>query len=301
MVDGWSIGILIREAQQALAARIAGDAPRWSTPASSAAVVQTATNELLGTDDTPTPTRERMRTHWRTALDGAPTHLPLPGPAMPSDSDPFAATFVDAVIPADVRDRVQDLVARNDTTFFHIAHVALAGVLSTFTGLDDVVISIPSAGRDSASALGAVGMFVQTLPLRTAGVLRAPLADAIRASESTLADAEANSALGYRGIVDAANAGSSGSTPAYLDVMLTVDGGFGLDDDAQRQFGIRRVRVAQSRVPLEFSIRDHGPGRDVEVVVIVAPGRVDVAIAERMVEAFVRMLGALAQARERPQ
>ncbi|MET8996394.1 amino acid adenylation domain-containing protein [Amycolatopsis sp. NPDC004169] len=137
-VDGWSLGVLLREL---------GDAYR-GTPLPAAKPV-------------PPPHRDDDG-FWRTALDGArPLDLPLDAPARPTWRGRSFGFGLDAAS----TERLVEYGAARRATPFMVLLAALGVVAARWSGQDDFVLGAPAANRDHRNA-DAVGLFVTVVPLR---------------------------------------------------------------------------------------------------------------------------------------
>ncbi|MEP9415083.1 amino acid adenylation domain-containing protein [Gordonia sp. VNQ95] len=279
VIDGWSTRILLRDFDTALRARRAGNALDWAPEPGAPIPVDVD----RWADDL---------TFWRRRLADAPTHLALPHPRHArSGAGPLRAVMLQRALGAETRSAAEVLAASTQTGVFHLLHVALAATLATYTGTADVVLSSPVSGRRTAADLAGVGMYVRTLPLRTTDALTTPLATALRASAATLTAAEDHGAPGLRGIAETTAPGIAG---AYLDVILAVDGGLTREQTTLRD--VQQIRPTEARVPLEFSIRDHGPGHGIDLTLIVADELVDVDGATAILDGFLDAVTRLAHA-----
>ncbi len=63
--------------------------------------------------------------------------------------------------------RVGEIAARSDVSVFMVIHAALAVLLSRESGANDITIGTPVAGRSERALDDVVGMFVNTVVLRT--------------------------------------------------------------------------------------------------------------------------------------
>jgi amino acid adenylation domain-containing protein len=161
VADAWSLGILFRELPALYAAAREGrDAGLPPLP------VQYADYALWQ--------RERLRgealdahlAHWRQALEGAPTL------ALPTDRPrPAVQSFRGATLPFDLSPElsaaVGELARRNGATTYMAVLAAYALLLSRWSGTDDVVVGSPIAGRTPRETEGLIGVFLNTLALRT--------------------------------------------------------------------------------------------------------------------------------------
>ncbi|WP_371495129.1 amino acid adenylation domain-containing protein [Kitasatospora sp. NBC_00374] len=150
-VDGWSIGVAVRDLAALYAARTgAGEAP-------AAPVVGYAEYAAAQRHD------DGHLAYWTQRLDGYAGRLELPGdgtrPHTPAGRTPFG---LDPELTARLRAVAADL----RTTPFTVLLTAFAALLGRWAGADDVVVGIPVANRDRAELDDVVGTLVTTLPVR---------------------------------------------------------------------------------------------------------------------------------------
>ena len=72
-----------------------------------------------------------------------------------------------ARVPADLVAQLTAYAGQTGTTPFMVVHAALAVLIARLAGTDDVAVGTPIAGRGQAVLDPLVGMFVNTLMLRT--------------------------------------------------------------------------------------------------------------------------------------
>ncbi|WP_255342603.1 non-ribosomal peptide synthase/polyketide synthase [Nocardia sp. CNY236] len=159
--DGYSMGPLLRDLVAAYLARVDGSQPLWpdlSVHYADYALWRTAERESA---------QARDLAYWTETLRALPGELELPTdrprPAVASKR----GASVRARIGGDIASRVRDLAARSDATPFMVVHATLAVLLARLTGSDDIPIGTPVAGRGVAALDDLVGMFVNTVVLRT--------------------------------------------------------------------------------------------------------------------------------------
>jgi amino acid adenylation domain-containing protein len=160
--DGWSNLILIRELFVLYEAFAAGrPSPLAPLPVRYADYAAWQREWLSG------DALDRQVTYWREALAGAPALLELPAdrPRTPSMSRRGADHAF--VVPAELADSVRALARRKDATLFMALLAAWDVLLARWSGQDDVVVGTPVAGRTRRETEGLIGLFVNTLALRT--------------------------------------------------------------------------------------------------------------------------------------
>ncbi|HEX4496856.1 MAG TPA: non-ribosomal peptide synthase/polyketide synthase, partial [Thermoanaerobaculia bacterium] len=162
VADGWSMGIVVREVAAEYAARLLGREPELPEPP-----VQYADYALWQEEWLNRGAVERDLAYWRQRLEGAPDVLDLPTdfprPAVRSGrggEQPFA---LGPTLSASVR----DLARRREATPFMVLLAALQVLLSRYAHSLDISVGTPVAGRRALETEGVVGLFVNTLVVRT--------------------------------------------------------------------------------------------------------------------------------------
>ncbi len=156
--DGWSLGPLARDLSRAYAARARGRRPEWTPLPVQYADYALWQRELdLGAQED----------FWRAALAGLPDEIELPTdrprPAEPARRGDVVAFRIEPAL----YDAVTALATDTGTTAFMVVHAALALLLAKHGAGTDIPIATPVAGRADSDLDDLVGLFVNTLLLRT--------------------------------------------------------------------------------------------------------------------------------------
>ncbi|MGW5297466.1 non-ribosomal peptide synthase/polyketide synthase [Rhodococcus aetherivorans] len=164
--DGRSGAPLARDIVAAYTARHEGHAPGWASLTVQYADYTLWQQEVLGSEDDPDSLISRQLGYWTKVLAGLPdlVELPTDYPRPPVQSGRGGA--VDFMLGADLAERVHRLAREHNSTFFMVAHAALAVLLARLSGTDDIPIGTQVAGRGEAALDEMVGMFGNTLVLR---------------------------------------------------------------------------------------------------------------------------------------
>jgi amino acid adenylation domain-containing protein len=118
--------------------------------------------------------RRRMRgealeaelAYWRARLDGAATlDLPMDRPRPPVQS--FRGAEVDVDLGAELSAALGELARRSGATPFMVLLAGFQLLLQRWSGTDDVIVGSPIAGRTPRETEGLIGVFLNTLALRT--------------------------------------------------------------------------------------------------------------------------------------
>ncbi|MEW5928253.1 MAG: amino acid adenylation domain-containing protein, partial [Gemmatimonadota bacterium] len=216
--DEWSVRVLVREASALYAAFSRGEpSPLPELP------VQYADYALWQREWLRGEALDRRLDFWRERLAGAPAALDLPTdharPAAPSDR----AGLVRFALPPEPSAALRALSRREGATPFMALLAAFAVLLSRWSGLDDVVVGTPVAGRGRVELEELVGFFANTLALRTRlsgePTVRGLLA---RVREGVL-DAQAHADLPFERLVDALGVERRTDRTPLFQVMLTLE------------------------------------------------------------------------------
>ncbi|WP_416381956.1 amino acid adenylation domain-containing protein [Nocardia cyriacigeorgica] len=219
--DGYSIAPMTRDLVTAYLARAAGRAPDWQPPAIQYSDFSEWQHELLGASDDPDSSAARQLAYWTGELRDAPELLALPTDRpRPARRDMRGGT-TEFTIDAE-RLAALDVIARaQGTTVFSLIHCALAVLLAKLTGSTDIVIGAPVAGRGERALDELIGMFVNTVALRTEVDPRTRFADLLRDTGRRDLRALANADIPFDQVVDALGRTRSSSYTPLFQVMFT--------------------------------------------------------------------------------
>ncbi|WP_258079807.1 non-ribosomal peptide synthase/polyketide synthase [Nocardia cyriacigeorgica] len=219
--DGYSIAPMTRDLVTAYLARAAGQAPRWQPLDIQYSDFSEWQHRLLGASDDPESLAARQLAHWTGELRGAPELLALPTDRpRPARRDMRVGT-VEFAVDAE-RTAALDAIARaRGTTLFSLIHSALAVLLAKLSGSTDIVIGAPVAGRGERALDDLIGMFVNTVALRTEVDPRTRFADLLRDTGRRDLLALAHADIPFDQVVDALGRTRSSSYTPLFQVMFT--------------------------------------------------------------------------------
>ncbi|WP_168701931.1 amino acid adenylation domain-containing protein [Gordonia paraffinivorans] len=165
--DGQSMAPLARDVMTAYAARRSGTAPDWEPLEVQYADYALWQRQVLGEGDDPQSLMNAQLEFWRSELAEIPDVLDLPTDRPRPPVASLSGGHVPVHIEPELHGRLTELARAHHTSLFMVVHAALAAVLSRLSGGDDIVIGTPVAGRGEPGLENLVGMFVNTLALRT--------------------------------------------------------------------------------------------------------------------------------------
>nr|WP_280347693.1 non-ribosomal peptide synthetase [Nocardia neocaledoniensis] len=165
--DGASMAPLAGDLVAAYSARVAGNEPDRVPLGVQYTDFALWHRELLGSESDPESMAAQQIRYWGEVLAAAPDALELPSdrprPAVQSMRSDDVAFSIDERM----HRGLVEAAAANNVSVFMVVHAALAVLLARLGGTDDIVIGTPVAGRGEAALDDLVGMFVNTLALRT--------------------------------------------------------------------------------------------------------------------------------------
>ncbi|WP_407445612.1 non-ribosomal peptide synthase/polyketide synthase [Rhodococcus sp. (in: high G+C Gram-positive bacteria)] len=288
-IDGWSMQALARDLVAAYGARSAGAAPEWEPLPVGYADYALWQQGLLGSTDDPDSVAARQLAFWRDALADAPEVLDLRAdhrrPAVPS----FRGGTVTVDVPAPVYARAAELARAHDASLFMVLHTALAVLLARTSGTYDVTVGTPVAGRGHRDLDDVVGMFVNTLPLRTRFDASLSFAAALTTVRDNDLAAYSHADLPFEQLVEALAPARSTSHQPLFQTVLALDvpqpGAVtlpGLDIEVLPvDFGI-------AKFDLEFAVTEHE--RHATVTLTFARDLFEDTTAAMLVDRYVRVL-----------
>ncbi|KAF0846566.1 non-ribosomal peptide synthetase [Nocardia caishijiensis] len=165
--DGASMAPLAADLVAAYSARVSGATPDRPPLAVQYADFALWHRELLGSPASPESIAAQQVQYWRETLTGAPDALELPSDRPRPAVQTMRSDDVEFGIDQQTHRALIDFAAAQNVSVFMVVHAALAVLLARLGGTDDVVVGTPVAGRGEAALDDLVGMFVNTLALRT--------------------------------------------------------------------------------------------------------------------------------------
>ena len=283
--DGWSLGVLTREATALYAAYARGEAsPLPELPIQYADFAAWQRGRL---------TADRLRPHrdyWKNQLSGAPERLQLPMTRPRPAVQSFRGATVPFTLGAEETARLRDLARLHGVTLYTILLTAYAAMLYRLSGQDDFVIAAPTANRTRPELEPLIGFFVNQLPIRVRLEGQPTFAALARQLQATVLEAFAREDLPFEKIVEdfAPERTLAGQTPLSEVVFV-------LQNWPRTPLELPGLRIAQepyqtfaSKYDLTMSLDETPEG--LFGTLEYATDLFDAATAVQMVETYRRLL-----------
>ena len=161
VVDGWSIGVLIRELQALYPSFAAGNPPSLSE-----LPIQYADFALWERQWLQGPRLEKLLSYWKRQLSGRPVSLQLPTDHPRPALETLRGATQSFVLPKALSDALLALSRREAATLFMTLLAAFQTLLHRYTSQTDILVGTPVANRTRREIEPLIGFFVNTLVLR---------------------------------------------------------------------------------------------------------------------------------------
>ncbi|HKG15027.1 MAG TPA: amino acid adenylation domain-containing protein [Pyrinomonadaceae bacterium] len=160
--DGWSVGVLVREAAALYEAYVLGaesPLPELQVQYADYAVWQREWLRGAALDE--------QLAYWKKQLDGAPALTEFPADHPRPSALTFRGAALNFELPAQLTEELRALGRREGVTLYMILLAAFQTLLSRHTGRQDIVVGSPIANRRRREIEPLIGFFVNTLVMRT--------------------------------------------------------------------------------------------------------------------------------------
>ncbi|QYF93465.1 amino acid adenylation domain-containing protein [Massilia sp. PAMC28688] len=215
--DGWSISVLIDELGRCIDAIARGE-----QVALAPLPIQYADYAVWQRSQSAGPVLDAQLDYWRGKLAGSPSQLELatdyPRPALWNNAGSTHRFTLDAALAG----QLKTLAEQQDGTLFMVLLAAFKTLLYRASGQDDLCIGTPIANRRHAETEGLIGMFVNTLALRTQIDPGAPFSALLAAVRQTCLEAYEHQDTPFEKVVDALRPQRSTGASALFQAMLVL-------------------------------------------------------------------------------
>ncbi|WP_406511752.1 amino acid adenylation domain-containing protein [Streptomyces sp. NBC_00161] len=285
--DGWSFAVILRDLQRFLGGREQAPEP-----------TQYGAYAL---DRHDRPDDAQSGAFWRRTLDGAPSvDLPLDR-HRPTERSSAAGT-VRLTLGEGTTRSVQDLCRRLGTTSFTAMVAAVRVLLLRWSGAGDIVLGTVVSGRDRPELADSVGLFVNTVALRSPVGPELGFTDVLAAAAAHAREVRTHEEYPFENLVEAMGRERIPGRNPLFDVLVeaAVSGTDPLGTDEDPAAEHIRLDSGAEGFDLAFSFGEPGPDRPIEVAITYREDVLDAGTAHRLAGQLDHLLTALAAAPEAP-
>lgn len=212
--DGWSVGLLIREISSIYTGMVEGkraDLPPLPIQYSDYALWQQEhlTDELL----------KDQLTYWKRQLGGEIPTLQLPVDKS-SESEAPCNSRMSCRLPEDLVKRLKEISHKEQATLFMTLSAAFNVLLHRMTDQDDILVGTPIVNRDQKELESLIGLFLNTLVLRTDLSGNPSFTELLKRVHQTSLDAYSHKDVPFERVVEEVQPKRSLNRNPLFDVMI---------------------------------------------------------------------------------
>lgn len=235
--------------------------------------------------------------YWRGYLDGAPHSIALPAEGQPEGAEGGGGGWIDLDLDPALGAALTALSASLGATLFMTVSAAFAVLLYRSSGQPDFLIGYPVTGRDHPDLSEVVGLFQNTLVLRSRLRPEMPFADLVRQVREDVIAGQEHRDLPFERLVEELQPERTSARHPLFQMAVTLAGG---SADLVLQ-GLQTAAVTvdgtTSKFDLTLFLSDR-PGGALSGGFEYSTDRFGAAAAQRLAERFPALLRAIA---DRPQ
>ncbi|MCP3065739.1 amino acid adenylation domain-containing protein [Myxococcus sp. K38C18041901] len=286
VVDGLSMDILLRELAESYAAYRENRAP--TAPALPIDFADVAawqrTPALLARQDV-------HLEYWRRKLDGAPTVLELPTDVPRHPGRGHAGAFTrHHPLPVHLIEALRELCREHQVTPFIALYAAFTALLHRYTGQSDLSVGTPVSGRVHPSLEPLVGLFINTVALRTQVDPEASFASLLGQARTTALEAFAHQEVPFERVVEALQVERSLSHAPLVQAMFELSPSPRTLSDGFPGLEARAVQLGSAASLYDVMLTAEEDGDRFGFYLEYPTALFEPASAERMVSHYVSLL-----------
>ena len=253
VADGWSISILHKELSEAYKTKLQGKTIEWKP-----LPIQYSDYAVWQREHLSSATIAREETYWKMALAGVQPFLQLPldmpRPEQPEgNAGKYIGTFNSSVL--------KGAKQYADSLGVNLQSVLLAAVqllLMKYAAQDDIVIGVPTAGRERVETHELIGYFANTVAVRGYAQEGTTVEDMVLNASSTTLAALENSHLPFNRVVELAHVTRTPGANPLIQALCqyTPQTDIPMPDFTGLNVEMQKVELSHAKFDLAFHFGD---------------------------------------------
>jgi amino acid adenylation domain-containing protein len=220
--DGWSLGPLARDVEQAYGARVEGRAPGWESLRVQYGDYTLWQREMLGSAEEAGSVMGRQLEYWKQTLAGMPEEVELPVDRKRSGEMSYAGGTVGLELDEGLHRGLLALGRRSGASLFMVLQAGLGALLNRLGAGEDIPIGTVVAGRNEEELEEQIGFFVNTVVLRTDVSGDPSFAELVERVRGRALEAYQNQELPFERLVEELQPARTQGRHPLFQVMLTL-------------------------------------------------------------------------------
>ncbi len=182
--------------------------------------------------------------YWKNQLRNAPFSINLPSDFSMPATPTFAGSQQSLPVPGSLSHALRDVCQRENVTLFMLLAGAFQILLSSYSGLHDILIGTPVAGRELFETESLLGCFINTLVLRGNLTGDPSLREVLRRTREIALDAYTNSSVPFEKLVEELRPERSLVRSPLFQTMLV------LENQSRPELALPGIAVEPVRLPV---------------------------------------------------
>jgi amino acid adenylation domain-containing protein len=284
IADGWSLAILTREMMEFYASGRDDRQPRVAPLPLSYGELSALQRQAL------TPHRmAHLLAFWKEQLAGCPTVLDLWTDWPRRAVQGFRGAVTMLTLDAPLTRRLRQLARAEMTTPFIILLAAFHALLRRHTGAKDVIVGTPVSGRTRVEAEPVIGLFLNTLALRSTGLDRVTFRELVRQLRAGALAAYDHQDLPIEMLIEALKPERDASRPPLFQVFFNM---LNLPDANARTEGLdaELLGMVETTARFDLSLYASETSDDIQLHLVFASDLFREATASMLLRHFKKLL-----------
>ncbi|MBQ4862189.1 amino acid adenylation domain-containing protein [Pseudoalteromonas sp. MMG013] len=200
---------------------------------------------------------EALKSYWLQRLCGAPQVLELPQDRPRTKQTGNAAASCVKEIAPELYTRLQAFCYEHKMTMFNLTQGAFSLLLSRLSGQDDVVVGSPIAGRPIRQLEGLIGLFTNTLALRTQFNQHESCLTFLQRNKKNVLEDISNELMPFDSLVELLNPARNPLHSPIFQVMFAINN-FEKSELSLKGLTVNRLQLNSqfSKFDLSVTVRD---------------------------------------------
>jgi amino acid adenylation domain-containing protein len=231
----------------------------------------------------------RQLTWWKHTLEGAATVLELPSDHSRPSMQSMRGSCFPVTLSRPLTDALRDLAMRNQASLFMVLMAAWNVLLHRYTGQEDILVGFPIAGRTRRETETLIGLFMNTLPLRTNLAGNPKFRELLSRVREIALDAYANQDVPLQLLIQSMSIQRDTSrAPLFQHMFVLQNAPRSAKQLGELSFDSIELNTSTSKLDLTMELRERPEGLDGHIEY--CTDLFDSATIERMVSHFITLL-----------